>query len=112
MVRKRLWPPSSSFCSDCSSCLTRPTGTKAANDFTATSSVSMAFDRTEISRIGERDGRQLLRAELLDLADLEGESLERGGDHAGEEVDDHDLQGDREQAEDQQAFVVATGTRR
>ena len=33
--------------------MTRPTGTKAENDFTATSSVSMAFDRTEISRIGE-----------------------------------------------------------
>ena len=33
--------------------MTRPTGTKAENDFTATSSVSMAFDSTEISRIGE-----------------------------------------------------------
>ena len=53
MVRKRLWPPSSSFCSDCSSWVTRPTGTKAANDFTAASSVSIARDSTQISRTGE-----------------------------------------------------------
>src|SRR3954464_5895256 len=35
MVRKRLWPPSCIFWSLCSSSLTRPIGTKAANDLTA-----------------------------------------------------------------------------
>ena len=58
MVRKRLWPPSSSFCSDCRSCVTRPIGTKAENDLTAASSVSIALDSTEISWIGElTDGK-------------------------------------------------------
>ena len=56
MVRKRLWPPSSSFWSECRSSFTSPVGTKAENDLTATSSVSIALDSTAISRIAEFTG--------------------------------------------------------
>src|SRR5258708_4362235 len=96
MVRKRLWPPSSSFCSDCRSWLTRPIGTKAENDFTPASRVSMARERTAIPRIDE----------VTDLGDFEGKLLERRGDHASEEEDDDDLQHHRDQPEDGEADVV------
>ena len=92
MVRKRLWPPSSSFCSDCRSCVTRPTGTKAANDFTATSSVSIALrqHRDLADRRAARTAAARCRSSWI-LPTLSGQPFERRRDHAGQEIDDDDL---------------------
>ena len=101
MVRKRLWPPSSSFCSDCRSWRDQADRHEGGERLhRGIQRVDRLATAPTISRIGELHRRQLLGAQLLDLGDLEGEPLERCGDHAGEEIDDDDLQRDRDQAEE------------
>ncbi len=109
MVRKRLCPPSSSFCSDCRSWVDQTDRHEGGERLHG--GVQRIDGPRQHPDLADRRGHrgQLLGAKFLDLAHLEGELLERRGDHAGKEIDDQDLQHRGHQAEDQQPVVVGLG---